>query len=75
MERERHRDLDHDVIEACRTCKHFSAPAADGSGECHRFPPQLVWFQNEKGMVVRGTFPPTKASNACGEHALQLATA
>lgn len=56
----------------CSSCAWFAnLSAAKAFGECRRYPPKVVTFEDEDGenLVIKGDiFPRTSASSWCGEH-------
>lgn len=56
----------------CGNCSHFAnTSAAKAFGECRRFPPKVVTYEDEDGesLVIKGDiFPRVSATSWCGEH-------
>jgi hypothetical protein len=55
----------------CKNCLYFQKQqqmiVGQDSGECHRYPPTGFPVPSTQGLQIMSIFPPTKATNSCGE--------
>lgn len=63
--------VDRPRLGTCGNCRYFSAMQK----QCRKQPPTLIPIQNPNGMGTIGTWPPTKDSDWCGEHAPDVSLA
>lgn len=57
----------------CANCAHYvNLSAAKASGECRRYPPQVVTFdpgEDSETLIIKGDiFPRVSSTTWCGEH-------
>lgn len=50
----------------CSTCKHWKRDDGDDAGECHRYPPTVLYDVESGAFMV---WAATDGENSCGEHA------
>jgi hypothetical protein len=58
----------HTNVAACGNCRFWSTDSKTENGECRRHAPQMLVFNVDDNLKFKSHFPPTAASDWCGDY-------